>query len=232
MVITKYYKKFIGFIERYGFGLSAPAYLVAYLVFFSILEKINDDHYHIIHMAADDLIPFNEYFVIPYILWFLYVPAVIAYFIFSGKKREYMNTMVFLSTGMTIFLIISAIYPNGCHLRPTVFPRDNFFTSLVMKLYSIDTSTNIFPSIHVYNAIGAHLAVLHSEELSKSRIIRTGSFFLCLSIILSTMLLKQHSVFDVATALVLSVLMYVLVYVVDFQPMKQKEAVQRFRLSR
>ena len=39
-----------------------------------------------------------------------------------------------------------------------------------------------------------------------------GSLILCVSIVLSTMFIKQHSVFDVLTALVLAGIMYTLVY--------------------
>ena len=41
---------------------------------------------------------------------------------------------------------------------------------------------------------------------------RYGSAILMVSIILSTMFLKQHSVFDVITGIVLSVFMYTVVY--------------------
>ena len=35
------------------------------------------------HTALDDLIPFNEYFIVPYLMWFLYVAATIAFFFFK-----------------------------------------------------------------------------------------------------------------------------------------------------
>jgi membrane-associated phospholipid phosphatase len=91
-------------------------------------------------------------------------------------------------------------------------PRDNIFTQLIANLYQTDTSTNIWPSIHVYNSIGAHLGVATCEALKKHKGIQIGSLILCISIILSTMFIKQHSAFDVLTALVLAGFMHTLVY--------------------
>ena len=118
-----------------------------------------------------------------------------------------------LFTGMTIFLIVSTIYPNGHYLRPTTFARDNVFVHMVKWLYATDTATNLFPSIHVYNSIAVNLAVWHSGNFRDKKVIRIGSAVLMVSIILSTMFLKQHSVFDVVTGIIMAVFMYMLVYV-------------------
>ena len=115
-------------------------------------------------------------------------------------------------TGMTLFLIISTLWPNGHHLRPAVLPRDNVFSDLVILLWRADTPTNLWPSIHVYNSLGAHFAVVHSSVFSRRKGLRMASLVLAVSIILSTMLLKQHSVFDVVTGLLLGGIMYVVVY--------------------
>ena len=49
----------------------------------------------------------------------------------------------------------------------------------------------------------------------KKKGIRIGSLILAVSIILATMLIKQHSVFDVLTAFVMAAVMYTLVYRYD-----------------
>lgn len=76
----------------------------------------------------------------------------------------------------------------------------------------VDTPTNLFPSIHVYNSIAVHLAVMHSRQLKEKKWIRRSSGVLMVSIIASTMFLKQHSVFDVITAFIMATIMYTLVY--------------------
>ena len=113
---------------------------------------------------------------------------------------------------MTVFLIVSTLWPNGHDLRPAMMPRDNLFTKLVSSLYRADTPTNLWPSIHVYNSLGCHIAVMKSARLEKKKGIRTCSLCLCVSIILSTMFIKQHSVFDVTTAFIMAAVMYGIVY--------------------
>ena len=118
----------------------------------------------------------------------------------------------FLITGMTIFLIICTLFPNGLHLRPTTFARDNIFTHIVQYVYSVDTPTNVLPSIHVFNSMGIAIAVAHSDKLNEKKWIQHLTYILAGLIILSTMFLKQHSVTDVFAALVMAGVIYPFVY--------------------
>ena len=196
---------------KYWHIIPLAIYGFIYINWFGYLEKTVRKDFYVIHMDIDDYIPFVEIFIIPYLLWFAYI-AVVVTFLFFKNRKDYAKCCAFLFTGMTLFLTISTIWPNGHLLRPQVMPRDNIFTQLVANLYQTDTSTNIWPSIHVYNSIGAHLAVSQSACLKKYKGIQIGSLLLCVSIILSTMFIKQHSAFDVLTAFVLAGLMYTIVY--------------------
>lgn len=197
--------------QKYRHAVPVAAFGVVYLVWFWLLENRGRADYMLIHMNIDDYIPFCEVFVIPYLLWFAYVPAVLLYLFFKDRDG-YWNNAVFLCTGMMIFLVISTFIPNVQHLRLRQFPRDNVFTWLIGMLWQTDTPTNLFPSIHVFNSLGAHFAVINHEKLSKIKWVRYGSLVLCTSIILSTMLIKQHSMFDVLTAFIMGAVMYAAVY--------------------
>lgn len=199
-------KKLIG---KYGHAWCL-LYAFIYLPWFTFLEK-NVTKYHLVHSAWDDRIPFCEYFIIPYFLWFAYVAAAILYFFFTSKE-EYYKLCTFLFVGMTISLAICTVWPNGHHLRPTVFPRDNVFTRMIEVLYTTDTSTNVFPSIHVFNSIGVHLAIRNCERLQKKRWLQISSGILCISIICSTVFLKQHSILDVFGGIALGIVMNYFVY--------------------
>lgn len=202
------------YYERYKHAIPLIIYAVIYCTWFAYLEQKVKHPATIIHMQLDDKIPFLEVFVIPYFLWFAYVSVVVLYCFFKNKQ-EYYKTCVFLFTGMTVFLVISTLWPNGHHLRPQVMPRDNVFTFLIANLYKADTPTNLWSSIHVYNSIGAHLAVVHNQKLAENKKLCAGSFILCSSIILSTVFIKQHSMFDVITAFVMAGVMYLVVYQAD-----------------
>ena len=113
---------------------------------------------------------------------------------------------------MTIFLVISTLFPNGQDLRPVVFERDNIFVDMVRTLYRADTCTNVFPSLHVFNSLSACIAISESDTLKKRRGVCIGAYVLAGFIILATMFLKQHSVLDAVGAGVMAYVLYLFVY--------------------
>lgn len=201
------------FIKKWGTKLIVPLYMIFYLVSFAYLENRVTYRFHVIHSSLDSQVPFCEYFIIPYFLWFAYIVVTVLWFMFKNKdEKEYLQPIFNLGIGMTIFIIISWVYPNGHFLRPVSFPRDNIFTDMVRFLYSIDTPTNVLPSIHVYNSIAAFIAIARCKALKNNRLVVGGTFILTVSIVAATMFLKQHTIVDVVLALALNVVVYLLVY--------------------
>ena len=220
MIMKKLHQKFIA-------ALPALIYFAIYLTWFYLIEHMHGRNYTIIHMKADYKIPFCEVFIIPYLLWFGYIAWIMIYLLFTNTN-DFHKCCRFLFTGMTVFLIISTLFPNIHYLRPFIMPRDNIFCDLVMSLYRMDTSTNLWPSIHVYNSLGVLLAVIHNERLGSRTWIKWGCFALSTSIILSTMFLKQHSVFDVMTAFIMAAIVYIMVYRTDLLS-NLRHAFQKYR---
>lgn len=195
-------------------------YPIFYMLCFIFLEK-NIEPQYIINLEIDDYIPFCEYFIVPYILWFLYVAVTVATFFFFLDIGDFYRLTCYLFTGMTIFLLISFFIPNGLELRPNHFERNNIFTELVKHLYETDTSTNVFPSIHVFNSICVHIAIAKNNIIKRHSLLVKSSFILMILIILSTMFLKQHSVLDVISGIVLSAILYPLFYVYNYIPYRK-----------
>lgn len=202
------------FYQKYHHAIPLLIYGIIYMSWFQHIEQITGRTYTVIHMAIDDKIPFCEWFIIPYFLWFGYVAWIVIYLFFKNKE-DYYKSCTFLFTGMTVFLLISTFFPNVQHLRPVYMPRVNIFTKMVSYLYHIDTPTNLWPSIHVYNSLGVFFAVLHNKNLGSNRTVKIGSFITSSLIILSTMFLKQHSMFDVMTAFIMAAIVYTIVYRFD-----------------
>ena len=202
--------RILAFVRKYKHAWLL-LYAFIYLPWFCYLEKTVTRNFHVMHASLDDLIPFNEYFIVPYLLWFLYVGAAIFYFLITSKE-DYYKLCIFLFSGMTISLIICTFFRNGTDLRPVIDPDKNIFTALVAYIYRTDTCTNVFPSIHVYNSIGVHIAVARSERLRGHRLIRLGSGLLMISICMATVFLKQHSVIDLIGAVILAYVIYGIVY--------------------
>ena len=154
------------FLSTYKHGFWILAYMIFYMLGFYILEHAGHRHYHVIHSVFDDMIPFCEYFIIPYCLWFVYLFVGICWFIFFCRdRREYYKVVSVLAIGMTVFLIVSCVFPNQQDLRPAVFANSNIFTRMVEALYRTDTATNILPSIHVFNSVVLFIALNRSPQL-------------------------------------------------------------------
>lgn len=203
-------EKVMELVTKYKPLCIMSVYAVFYLVAFFYLENRRVAIYEI-NFGIDKYIPFCEVFIVPYLMWFGYVAFTVVYLCIKDRE-ESEHLVAFLIAGMTIFIIISAVFPNGHHLRPTVFPRDNIFTKLIGYLYATDTPTNVLPSIHVYNSVGIMIAVARSVCFQKRYVVKTLMLLLGISIICSTVLIKQHSMLDVLLALLLSAIMYSVCY--------------------
>ena len=197
-------------MKKYG-HVWILSYGLIYLPWFAALQQNVGKPYHVMHTALDDLIPFNEYFIVPYLLWFLYVAAAIAYFFFTNKD-DYYRLCTFLFTGMTISLLVCTLYPNGTDFRPAINLDKNIFCFLVAKLWSIDPCINVFPSIHAYNSIGVHISICRSQTLSKNKPLVWASGILMVSICIATVCLKQHSILDVFGSMLMAMVIYPIAY--------------------
>lgn len=204
-------EKFKQFVIKYRHAW-VLLYALIYMPWFLYLEENVTHKYYLIYSPLDDYIPFVEYFVIPYLLWFAFMLVYGLYFFFTDTSGFY-KMAAFLCTGMTIFLIICTIFPNGQNLRPTEFVRDNIFVDLVKHVYVTDTPTNVLPSIHVFNSIGICVAVAHSKTLKQHRFVQWFTYIFAALIILSTVFLKQHSILDMLAAIVMACVIYPFVYV-------------------
>lgn len=198
------------FIKKYSHAW-VFSYIVLYMAWFTYLEQNVTEHYHVIESVLDQYIPFLEIFVVPYLLWFLYCFVTLGYFFLTSKEDFYKAAKLTI-TGMTIFLVICTIYPNGQNLRPAEFVNQNIFTDLVAMIYRTDTPTNVLPSIHVFNSVACYIAIAHNEKLKQYRWVQYGSLILTILIVMSTVFLKQHSIIDVIAALVMIAVIYPFAY--------------------
>lgn len=181
-------------------------YLVFYLSVFHWLEVNITVPEVWVHCHLDDLIPFCKYAVIPYLAWFIWIPFTLFYLLWKAPRADFWRLCLPLFAGMTIALAVYVILPNGLDLRPYRVYGSDIFARIVRQLYSTDTATNVCPSIHVFNSVTLMMAYYRSRifESPRRRWTRPASAVLCLSIIASTVLLKQHSCIDVVMGILLA----------------------------
>lgn len=187
-------------------------YLVFYMIWFTILERLPRTRFFDLSSELDTYIPFIVEFIIPYLSWFLF-QAVWVVFVFFVDRKTYEQLTTMLMIGMTVFLVVSTFLPTKISLRPYYIESRGICAFLVRRLWAVDTPTNVWPSIHVFNTTALMMTLFTSQHpLLRKNAVRIPVVFWCGMIVLSTMFLKQHSVGDVLAALALNGIAYVLVY--------------------
>ena len=199
----------------------AGLYMLVFLSGFFLLELHEPSDVHIIHCAVDDLIPFNEWFVLPYFLWYAWVPVFMLYFMIKDREA-YLRLCFVMFAGATFCLFVYLLAPNGLNLRQEITSQ-NFCAQIVRFLRSVDPPNNVCPSIHVFNSIAINTVIQHSNAFKHKKLVHVGSYILALAICMSTFFLKQHSVVDVFWACVLGLILYPLSYKSAFDDSRESE---------
>lgn len=189
---------------------------------FYFLTQLRDVEYNIIHLPLDDAIPFLPVFVIPYVIWYAYVPAGMLYNCFTDKKAFYKQILTMVA-GMALSIITFCIYPTAVDFRPSA-EGDGVFLWICRLLFASDKPINVFPSMHCYEAVIVHLTVFRNEKLRKNISLRVGSLILSVLICLSTVFIKQHSVADIFGGVALAFILYFIVYTLPEMIKKKRQA--------
>ena len=153
---------------------------------------------HPVHCALDDRIPFCEWFILPYVSWYLLIIGSLGWFLlFDVDSFKKLQTYIILT--QVIAMTVYTLFPNRQDLRPEVFPRENALTGLVAFLYSFDTNTGVCPSLHVGYSLG--IASTWLREKGVPGWAKTAIALWCGVICLSVVFVKQHSVVDILAAI-------------------------------
>ena len=97
--------------------------------------------YHVMHCALDDAIPFSEWALIPYLLWFVYLIGALAYTFFQDVPA-FRRMMRFVIVTYTAATVVYFIYPTQQLLRPEAFAHDNALT----RLFAYEADSD--PTLH------------------------------------------------------------------------------------
>lgn len=198
---------------------------------FFVVERVwLRPEYHPIHCALDDLIPFCELFLIPYLLWFVFLAGMVVYTLFFDVEA-FRGLMKFIIVSYTAAIVIYILFPNCQELRPVAFPRDNPFTHFLAGFYAFDTNTNVCPSLHVIGSVAVASCAWRSRRF-RAPGWRAAFTVTAALISVSTVFLKQHSLWDLLVALLVCGLAQYLAYGVNRErpsvvPAKLKKSLSR-----
>lgn len=180
------------------------------LVFF-ILERVWVRKVYVPSWCRlDELIPFCEYFLIPYLFWFIFLGGMVIYTLFQ-EPESFKGLMRFIIVSYTTALLIFVLFPNCQQLRPLVFPRDNLLTQWIAAFYQFDTNTNVCPSLHVIGSAAVMLCAWRSKRFG-TPVWRVVFAVTAVLISVSTVFLKQHSALDILVAIPVCVLAWSVAY--------------------
>ncbi len=171
---------------------------VYFVLYFLTENLIPAEKCHVIHWFLDDLIPFNEFFLIFYAGWYLLVfGSLLYYFFYDTERFRQLELYIFITQMAAMACYI--LYPSRQDLRPEVFPRENVFTWVLGLIYSFDTNTGVCPSLHVAYSLAILSVHLKDEYLPKWWKVTLAVLVVLIS--LSTAFVKQHSTLDILAAI-------------------------------
>jgi len=183
---------------------------VGYFVLYFLTENfIPPERCYPVHSPLDDLIPFCELFVIPYVFWYALIVISLLYFALYDPD-SFKKLMTFIIITQVVAMAVYILFPTRQDLRPEFFLRDNLLTRLMGFIYSFDTSTGVCPSLHVAYSIG--IASVWCKAKGPAAWWKIFTVVAAVLISLSTAFVKQHSVIDIFAALPLSLLAEHLVF--------------------
>ncbi len=169
--------------------------------------------YHVVHTALDDRIPFLPIFIVPYILWYLYIPLPMVYMCFRDPV-VFRRQVATLFSGALLATVFFLVYPTCIGFRPDA-SGDGVFLWLCRIIYRNDDPVNVLPSLHCYEATAIHLATFRGDFGRRHPWLRGGSAALLGLICFSTLFVKQHSVLDAAVGCLFAVPVYGVVRLIE-----------------
>lgn len=180
--------------------------------------------YYVVHCALDDVIPFCEVFLIPYMFWFVFLVGAVMYTgLFDIPTFKKMMKFFIITYGIT--MLVYFIWPTAQELRPASFERNNLLVRFIKDFYEFDTNTNVCPSLHVVGSFAAMYGFWHTKRFS------TRGWHIALAVInflicISTVFMKQHSILDIPPAILICAIAYPICFKRDSSDRKQEATVR------
>lgn len=177
---------------------------VGYFILFVLTERlIPAESCYLVHCWIDDVIPFCEWFVIPYVGWYFLIAGSLMFFLLYNVEN-FKGLQIYIIVTQIVAMLCYIFFPTRQDLRPTVFPRENILTEAVGILYALDTNTGVCPSLHVAYSLGIGSAWLKEKQVSVW--VKCLIVIMVILVCLSVAFIKQHSVIDFFAAIPMCVL--------------------------
>lgn len=161
----------------------------------------------ILSTKIDSGIPFMPVFILPYIIWYIFIFGYLVYFWYKDT-HVYVKTLTVIVIGELICFLVYFYFQTTVP-RPALH-GDGLLIDLVAMIYSHDRPYNAFPSIHVLTTFAIILGNIHV----KNKHLFHALFVPAMGglIIISTLFVKQHFILDMFASMFLTSFIYGIVF--------------------
>lgn len=175
--------------------------IVTSIVYFTVQAVVSDAYSFLIPL--DEKIPF-----IPEFIWLYHtlVPVIVGTAIFSmHRRRVFFNTIAALTLSMAVLTCFHLLFPSY-YPRQDLYLNTNFSISLwlVEITRQFDAACNTFPSGHVTFSWVIYFCARMSDNIKRTNKLIHVYLLWTVLISISTLVLKQHYIFDVLSGIILA----------------------------
>lgn len=188
--------------------LIVAIFLIAIIIAFESLMyglgRLCSNNPTLLTSNIDNEIPFLSGFIYPYISWFLmlfFVPIVI----YSHSSKNFYNYIATIVVTILIAFCIFILFPTTIN-RPEV-SKSNFTLIITNLIFKMDTPpTCCLPSMHCALCF---LFILYTINLKTLKpLYKILIFIWSLLVVISTLFIKQHVIFDIFASILVITLAY------------------------
>ncbi len=160
-------------------------------IYMGIARTVGSDVF-LDYFWIDTKIPFNKWFIFPYISW---MPVLYLSFLYLALKNRniYWRTLLIYNVSVMACNVVFFFFPTYVP-RPDLLGTD-VASRLVHFIYQSDAPYNCFPSVHCLTSY--LLFITFKRDLTLKLPIRIFMYTLLWLIIASTVFTKQHALIDV-----------------------------------
>ena len=163
-----------------------------------------------VQTPLDLALPFLPLMMVFYISFYAYFPVMFWMASKEHRRDQGERLTLRLIQASWVAFVIFLVFPVEVDLRHQVVHSDDSFASLFAALHALDTPYNAWPSLHVLQSLLVVLTVQAwlANDGALRPLVRALLWSGWTLLALSTMLVKQHYIFDAVTGLVIGVVLW------------------------
>lgn len=206
------YKRYVERMVPAYAGLSMiSCFLLNSIIYFGTQRLMAGARHYDLSIPLDDKIPFLPEWI--YIYVFCYIVWVIGYIVISRQGKEHWYRFALADMSSRIICGVFFIFLPTTIDRPAI-TEGGLTGGIVNLIFTLDSPTNLFPSIHCLVSWLCFIGVRGKREVSVGY--KVYIFIYALLVFISVVTLKQHVMVDIFAGIAIAELCYRMSCVTEF----------------